>query len=168
MPAPRGKLTDLPELGAYVLAHMAGLAWVVAVNPTVFRSLVAQGYREHLMLLGIANSIVISIVVLLIFLALRKLLAGTVAPPPPPADRPMPPPKLTDGPELAAYVLAHAAGIAWGFTTTPLIFRSLIAQGLPAFSLALVGLAMSIAVSVVVLLIFLFLRKAMAGPAASA
>jgi len=65
-------------------------------------------------------------------------------------------------------VLAHAAGIAWGATVTPLIFRSLIAQGHPAYSLALVGLAMSIAVSIVVLLIFLFLRKAMAGPGAPA
>ena len=119
------------------------------------------------MLLGIANSTAVSVVVLLIFLALRKLFAGAIAPLPP-ADRPVPPPKFTDVRELAAYVLAHAAGIAWGFTMTPLIFRSLIAQGHPAVSLALMGLAMSIAMLVVVLLLFLFLRKAMAGPAAPA
>jgi hypothetical protein len=164
MPAPRRKLTDLPEIAAYVIAHALGLTWGVAVNPTIFRSLVAQGYREHLQMVGIAIGIAVSIVVLLIFLALRKLIAGSAAAPPP-ADRPAPPAKFTDGPELAAYVLAHAAGIAWGATVTPLIFRSLIAQGHPAFSLALVGLSMSIAVSIVVLLIFLFLRKAMAGPA---
>ena len=159
MPAPKGKLTDLPELGAFVLAHALGLVWGVAANPLIFRSLVAQGYRDHLLMFGIAISIVVSVVVLLIFLGLRKLFAGAAA---------APPVKFTDVPELAAYVLAHAAGIAWGATVTPLIFRSLIAQGHPAYSLALVGLAMSIVVLVAVLLIFLFLRKAMAGPAAPA
>jgi hypothetical protein len=168
MPAPRGKLTDLPELGAYVLAHALGLAWGIAANPLIFRSLVAQGYRDHLLMFGIAMSAVVSIVVLLIFLGLRKLFAGAATAPPPPAAPPVPPPKFTDVPELAAYVLAHAAGIAWGATVTPLIFRSLIAQGHPPYSLALVGFSMSIAVSIVVLLIFLFLRKAMAGPGAPA
>jgi hypothetical protein len=163
MPAPRGKLTDLPEIGAYVLAHAAGLAWGIVANPLIFRSLVAQGYREHLLMFGIAMSIVVSVIVLLIFLGLRKVFAGAAAAPPPPAAPPVPPPKFTDGPELAAYVLAHAAGIAWGATVTPLIFRSLIANGHPAYSLALVGFSMSIGVAVVVLLIFLFLRKVMAG-----
>jgi len=163
MPAPRGKLTDLSELGAYVLAHAAGLAWGVIANPFIFRSLV-QNYREHLQMIAIAISIVVAVVVLLIFLGLRKLFAGA-PPPPPPAAPPVPAPKFTDGPELAAYVLAHGAGIAWGAIVTPLIFRSLIAQGHPAYSLALVGFSMSIAVSVVVLLIFLLLRKTMAGSA---
>ena len=57
----------------------------------------------------------------------------------------------------------HAAGIAWGFAVNPMIFRSLIAQG--HRNLMLPGLAIGIAVSLVVLLIFLFLRKAMARPA---
>jgi len=166
MPAPRGKLTDLPELGAYVLAHAAGIVWGIVANPTIYRTLVTQGYREHLQMIAIAISIVVAVVVLLIFLGLRKVFAGAAAAPPPPAAPPVPPPKFTDGPELAAYVLAHAAGIAWGATVTPLIFRSLIAQGHPPYSLALVGISMSLAVAVVVLLIFLFLRKAMAGPAA--
>jgi hypothetical protein len=164
MPAPRGKLTDLPDISAYVLAHAAGIAWALAVNPTIFRSLVAQGYRQYLLLVGIANSIAISAVVLLIFLLLRKAMAGSGAPPPP-ADRPAPPEKFTDFPELSAYVLAHAAGIAWGATATPLIFRSLIAHG--ARNLMPLGFALSIAASIVVLLIFLFLRKAMTGSAAS-
>jgi hypothetical protein len=161
MPAPRGKLTDLPDISAYVMAHAAGIAWALAVNPTIFRSLVALGYRDHLLLAGIANSIVISAVVLLIFLLLRKAMAGSSGAPPPPADRPAPPPKFTDLPELSAYVLAHAAGIAWGATVTPMIFRSLIAQG--ARNLMPLGIAISIAVSIAVLLIFLVLRKAMAG-----
>ncbi len=167
MPAPAGKLTDVPEIGAYVVAHAAGLVWGYAVNPTIFRALVAQGYRDHLLLLGVAMAIAVSLVVLLIFLFLRRLMAGSAAPPPP-ADRPAPPPNLTDVPELAAYVLAHAAGIAWGATVSPLIFRSLVAQGHPARDLMLVGLAMSLAVSVVVLLLFLFLRKAMTRPRAPA
>jgi hypothetical protein len=161
MPAPGTKLTDVPEITAYVLAHAAGIAWGFAVNPIIFRSLVAQGYRDHLPLVGLAIGIAVSIVVLLIFLLLRKAMAGSVAPPPP-ADRPAPPAKFTDLREISAYVLAHAAGIAWSAIVNPLIFRSLIAQG--HRNLMLTGLAISIAVSVVVLLIFLFLRKAMAGP----
>jgi hypothetical protein len=160
MPAPQGKLTDTPEIAAYVMAHAAGLAWGYAVNPLIFRSLVAQGYRDHLVLAAFALGIAASIVVLLLFLLLRKAMAGTGAPPPP-ADRPARPAKFTDLRELAAYVLAHAAGMAWGFIVNPLIFRSLIAQGVRY--LLPIGLAMSISVSIVVLLLFLFLRRAMAG-----
>ena len=159
MPPPRGKLTDLPDISAYVLAHAAGIAWALAVNPTIFRSLVALGYRDHLLLAGIANSVAIGAVVLLIFLLLRKLMTGS-PPPPPPAAPPAPLPKFTDFPELSAYVLAHAAGIAFGATVTPMIFRSLIAQG--ATNLMPLGIALSLVVAIVVLLIFLFLRKAMA------
>ncbi len=158
MPAPRGKLTDLPEISAYLLAHAAGIAWALAVNPTIFRSLVALGYRDHLLLAGIANSVAIGAVVLLIFLVLRKAMAGS-PPPPPPAAPPAPPPQFTDFPELSAYVLAHAAGIAFGATVTPMIYRSLISQG--ATNLMPLGIAISLVVSLVVLLIFLFLRKAM-------
>ncbi len=152
MSAPSGKLTDLPEI--------AGIAWAYAVNPLIFRSLVAQGYRDHLVLAALALGIAVSVIVLVIFLLLRKAMAGTGAPPPP-ADRPTASPKFTDLRELAAYVLAHAAGMAWGFIVNPLIFRSLIAQGVRY--LMPIGLALSIAVSIVVLLLFLFLRKAMAG-----
>jgi hypothetical protein len=163
MPAPRGKLTDLPELSAYVLAHAAGLTWGYAVNPMIFRSLVAQGYRDHLVLMAVALGIATSIVVLLIFLGLRRAMTGPAAPAAP-ADPPVPRSEFTDLPELGAYVLAHAAGIAWGALVNPLIFRSLIAQGYR--NLIVPGLALSIAVSVVVLLIFLFLRKAMTGAGA--
>jgi hypothetical protein len=163
MPAPRGKLTDLREISAYVLAHAAGIAWGLAVNPMIFRSIVEQGYRDPLVLAAIALSVVVSVVVLLIFLFLRKAMAGSGAPPPP-ADLPAPAAKFTDGREISAYVLAHAAGIAWGAIVNPLIFRSLIAQG--QHNLALTGMAISLAVSVAVLLIFLFLRKAMAGSGA--
>jgi hypothetical protein len=162
MPAPRGKLTDLPELAAYVLAHAAGTAWVFVVNPTIFRSLVASGYRDHIQFIAIALGIALAAVVLLIFLFLRKLMAGSGAAPPP-ADVSAPPVKFTDCREILAYVLAHAAAMVWNATATPEIFRYLIAQGhrnlmAPAFML-------SIAVSIVVLLIFLFLRKAISGPA---
>ena len=64
MPAPRGKLTDLPEISAYVLAHAAGIAWGATVNPLIFRSLITQGQR-NLMLSSIAVSIAVSVVVLL-------------------------------------------------------------------------------------------------------
>ena len=83
MPAPRGKLTDLPDISAYVLAHAAAIAWGFAVNPTIFRSLIAQGYRDHLQSAAIALGIAVSAVVLLIFLLLRKAMAGSGAPPPP-------------------------------------------------------------------------------------
>ncbi len=93
MPAPRGKLTDLPDISAYVLAHAAGIAWGFAVNPMIFRSLIAQGYRDHLPLAAIALGIAVSAVVLLIFLLLRKAMAGSGAPPPPgkPVPRASPP-----------------------------------------------------------------------------
>jgi hypothetical protein len=164
MPAPGGKLTDLPELTAYVLAHAAGLAWGFVVNPTIVRSLVAQGYRDHLLLVVIALSIAVSVVVLLIFLVLRKAMTGS-GPSLPPADAPVAPARFTDLPELSAYVLAHAAGIAWGATVNPLIFRSLFAQGYRDH-LPLVGAAISISVSIVVLLLFLFVRKAITGASA--
>ena len=161
MPAPRGKLTNIPEIAAYVLAHAAGFAWGFAVNPMIFRSLIAQGYRDHLMLVVTALGIAVAVVVLLIFLLLRKAMAGSGAPPP--ANVAPPPVKFTDLPELGAYVLAHGAGIAWNVIVTPLIFRSLLEGGhrtlLPG-----VGISLSITVSIVVLLLFLFLRKAMAGP----
>jgi phosphotransferase system glucose/maltose/N-acetylglucosamine-specific IIC component len=149
MPAPAGKFTDLPEIAAYVLAHAAGIACGFIVNPMILRGLIAQGHRDHLLLVGIGLGIVVSALVLLIFLLLRKAMAA-------PRER------LTDLREIAAYVLAHAAGIAWSAAVNPMIFRSLIAQGL--HNLMLPAIALSIAVSVVVLLIFLFLRKAMAQP----
>jgi len=162
MPAPQGKLTDVREISAYVLAHVAGLAWGYGVNPMIFRSLVAQGYREHLVLVAVALGIAVSVVVLLIFLLLRKAIAGSSAPPPP-DSAPLPPAKFTDLPEIGAYVLAHAAGIAWNALVTPLIFRSLL-EGGHRILLPGVGFALSITVSIVVLLLFLFLRKAMSGP----
>lgn len=149
MPAPAAKITDLPEIAAYVLAHAAGIACGFVVNPMILRSLIAQGHRDHLLLAGIALGIVVSALVLLIFLVLRKAMAGPRA-------------RFTDLREISAYVIAHAAGIAWSAAVNPMIFRSLIAQG--HRNLMLPAIALSIAVSIVVLLIFLFLRKAMAGP----
>jgi hypothetical protein len=163
MPAPAGKLTDFPEVVAYGLAHAAGIAWGFFVSPLIIRSLIAQGYREHIVLALIAHTLAVSIVVLLLFLLLRQAIGGSGAPPPP-ANAPAPPVKFTDGPELGAYVLAHAAGIAWNTLVTPLIFRQLIAQGLQHVLMP-IGLGLSITVSIVVLLIFLFLRKVMSGPA---
>ena len=164
MPTPRGKLTDLPEISAYVLAHAAGIAWGTIVNPVIFRSLVAQGFVDHIRLAAVALTVLSSIVVLLIFLILRKAMMGS-GPPPPPADLPVPPAKFTDLREILAYVLAHAAGIAWAATVNPMIYRSLVAQG--HANLILMSIAISISISVVVLVIFLVLRRAMAGPGAS-
>jgi len=78
MPAPRGKLTDLPDLSAYVLAHAAGIAWGATVTPLIFRSLFDQGART-VMPLSIPISIAVSIVVLLIFLFLRRAMTGSGA-----------------------------------------------------------------------------------------
>jgi hypothetical protein len=49
-------------------------------QPTIFRSLVEQGYRDHLRSIAIAIGIAVSVVVLLIFLFLRKAMAGSGAP----------------------------------------------------------------------------------------
>jgi hypothetical protein len=51
----------------------------MAVNPTIFRGLVEQGYREHMLPLVIAISVAVAVVVLLIFLFLRKAMAGPAA-----------------------------------------------------------------------------------------
>jgi hypothetical protein len=150
MPAPAGKLTDLPELSAYVLAHAAGIAWGFLVNPMIIRGLIAEGHREQVMPIAIGLGISVSIIVLLIFLALRRAMAGSGA-------------TFCDFREIAAYVLAHAAGIAFNSLATPAIFRGLIAQGMR--NLQPVAIALSITVAIVVLLIFLGLRRAMSGPA---
>src|SRR5260370_447622 len=133
----------------------------MTVTPMILRSLIAQGYPEHLMVAAIAHGIAVSVVVLLIFLFLRKVMAGSGAPPLP-ADLPRPAAKLTDLREISAYVVAHAPGVVCGVTVRRTIFRSIIAQG--HGNLMFAGIAISIAVSVVVLLIFLLLRRAMAGP----
>ena len=143
-----------------------GVAWGMIASPMIFRSLIEQGYRDHLPLMALVHSIAVSAVVLLIFLLLRKAMMGSgmgSGAPPPPADVPAAPAKFTDLREILAYVLAHAAGIAWAFTVNPMIFRSLVAQG-HGNLIWLISIAIIIAVSIVVLLIFLFLRKAMAGP----
>ncbi len=159
MPVPGAKFTDLPELSAYVLAHAAGLTWGVFVNPVIFRSLVAHGYSDHILLAAIAHSIAVSLVVLLIFLVLRNAMSGSGAPPPP-ADRPAAAAAFTDAREIGAYLLAHAAGIAWGAIFSPLVCRTVIAQGYR--NLMLLGIAINVAVAVAVLLTFLILRKVMA------
>lgn len=149
MPAAKRKLTDLPEIAAYVLAHAAGTAWGFVVNPMIIRGLVAAGHREQVMPIALGLGISVSIVVLLIFLGLRRAMAGSGA-------------KFSDFPEIAAYVIAHAAGIAFSALAIPAIFRSLIAQGLRSNLLPL-SIALSITVSIVVLLIFLGLRRIMSG-----
>ena len=154
MPTPGAKLTDLPELSAYVLAHAAGLTWGVFVNPVIFRSLVAHGYSDHILLAAIAHSIAVSVVVLLIFLVLRKAMTGSGAPAAP-ADLQASPSGFTNGRELFAYVLAHASRYRLGRYRQPWIFRSLIEQGYRNLML-LRRYEFNIAVAVAVLLIFLY------------
>jgi hypothetical protein len=100
MSNPQGKFTDAGEIGAYVLAHAAGLLWGFGVNPWIFRTLVAKGYRD-LMLPSVALSIAVAAVVLLLFLFLRRMmtggtqaaasgLPGAPAVPPPPTPAPLP------------------------------------------------------------------------------
>jgi hypothetical protein len=108
MSNPQGKFTDAGEIGAYVLAHTAGLLWGFGVNPWIFRTLVAKGYRD-LMLPSIALSIAVAVVVLLLFLFLRRMMTGmqatasglsgasTVPPSPSPAPGPAGAPRLQAG-----------------------------------------------------------------------
>lgn len=110
MSARQGKLTDPPEIGAYVLAHAAGLLWAFTVNPWIFRALVEKGYR-NLMLPSIAMSIAVSAVVLLIFLFLRRMMAGgtqTAAASPPGATVPAP------APPPAAFATQPVAAASFG------------------------------------------------------
>jgi hypothetical protein len=152
MPARQGRGRSLPEISAYVLAHTAGIVWGFAVNPLIFRDLVARGYRD-LLLPGIVLSIAITIVELLIFLFLRTMMARVGEP----SSRG----KFTNPREISAYVLAHAVGLVFGFFVSSSIFRSFAAYGFG--DLLLLSIVMSIAVAAAVLLIFLFLRRLMAS-----
>jgi hypothetical protein len=100
MSNPLGKFTDAGEIGAYVLAHAAGLLWGFGVNPWIFRTLVAKGYRD-LMLPSIVLSLAVAAVVLFLFLLLRRMMTGGMqaavsglpgapAVPPPPTPAPVP------------------------------------------------------------------------------
>lgn len=60
MAAPKGRITNGPDLLAYVLAHAAGFAFALTVNPMIFRSLIAQGYRAHVLLAAVELSIATS------------------------------------------------------------------------------------------------------------
>jgi len=113
MSNPQGKFTDAGEIGAYVLAHAAGLLWGFGVNPWIFRTLVAKGYRD-LMLPSIALSIAIAAVVLLLFLVLRRMMAGGLqvtaySAPGVPAATPTPAPVPAGTPRLQAGVV----GAGW-------------------------------------------------------
>lgn len=152
MPAPQAKLTDAPEVTAYVIAHVAGLVWAYTANPWIYRAILASKPRD-MIVPSIALGIAVSAVVLLIFLVLRKLMSGSTR-----AG------KFTDLREIAAYVIAHAAALVWGFAVTPLIFRSLLASG-SRYLLMPISIVLSIAVAAVVLLIFLFLRRMLARAA---
>ena len=145
------KLTDLPELSAYVLAHAAGLIWGFTVNPQIFRALVAEGYRNFVVI-GVGLSAAILVVVLLIFLLLRLLMATAAS---------TPRQSFTDLPELGAYVIAHVLGILFAIFVSGAILRSLYSSG--DRNLMPVSVGMSIASAVVVLLIFLFLRRTFYG-----
>jgi hypothetical protein len=70
--------------------------------------------------------------------------------------------KLTTAPEVAAYIGAHLAGMAAIFVIDPMIFRALIESG-HRESLQAVALSMSALVMIAVLVLFLFLRKVLAG-----
>ena len=74
MPAPQAKLTDAPEVTAYVIAHVAGLVWAYTANPWIYRAILASKPRD-MIVPSIALGIAVSAVVLLIFLFLRRMLA---------------------------------------------------------------------------------------------
>ena len=77
--APRQSFTDLPELGAYVIAHALGILFAAFVSSSILRSLYASGVRD-LMAISLGMSIGTAIVVLLIFLFLRRAFYGSRPP----------------------------------------------------------------------------------------
>jgi hypothetical protein len=66
------KLTSVPEIVAYLLAHIIGIGSTYLINPIVFAALIAGGYRTGIQLVALALSVLTMLVVLLLFLVMRK------------------------------------------------------------------------------------------------
>jgi len=142
MSNPQGKFTDAGEIGAYVLAHTAGLLWGFGVNPWIFRTLVAKGYRD-LMLPSIALSIAIAVVVLLLFLVLRRMITGgTQATASGLPGAPAVPPTPTPAPVGAPRPQAGAVGAGWILGIVSIVCG--VIGLLPGFGLlaSLIGIAL--------------------------
>jgi hypothetical protein len=71
-----GKFTTVPEVAAYIAAHLAGLAVIYVVNPIIFRALIESGHQASIQAVVLSMSMLVMIAVLLLFLFLRKVLAG--------------------------------------------------------------------------------------------
>jgi hypothetical protein len=70
--------------------------------------------------------------------------------------------KLTTAPEVAAYFAAHLTGLAALYVINPIVFAALIKSG-PQASIQAVALSISLLMMIAVLLLFLFIRKVLAG-----
>jgi hypothetical protein len=67
------KLTSAPEVTAYLLAHIGGIAATYLINPLIFAALAAAGYGLRIPLAALAMSVLMMFVVLLLFLVMRKM-----------------------------------------------------------------------------------------------
>ena len=143
------KLTDLPELVAYLTAHALGLIWNYGVNPGIVHSLMAEGHH-NVAAVVFALGIAVMLAVLLIFLLLRQALAKSQG---------VPRQTVTDATEIGTYLAAHVLGLVVVFFAGAALFRISYAWGVR--HLWAVGLAMNIVSVAVVLLLFLFLRRRM-------
>jgi hypothetical protein len=71
-----GKLTSAPEVIAYLVAHIGGIAATYLINPIIFASLAAAGYGLRIPLVALAISVLMMFAVLLLFLVMRKILGN--------------------------------------------------------------------------------------------
>ncbi len=70
------KLTSVPEITAYLVAHVGGIAATYLINPIIFATLAAGGYGLRIPLAALAMSVLMMFVVLLLFLVMRKILGS--------------------------------------------------------------------------------------------
>jgi hypothetical protein len=151
------RFTTGPELIAYLGAHALGLFAQWLANSYWFPWLVLHGYRGQVRTIGIFNSWAIILAVLAVFLPARRRLtrdrlarllsqqAGLRE-------------SLTDGPELVAYLAAHALGWALSYFVLSGMLSALVRSGYRAEVQVLVWVV-PLAITLVVLLIFLVLRR---------
>jgi hypothetical protein len=70
------RLTSASEIGAYLAAHILGIAAAYLINPILFATLIGTPYQMYIAAVGLGMSLLFMLVVLAMFLAIRSALGG--------------------------------------------------------------------------------------------
>jgi hypothetical protein len=74
----RGNLTTVPEITAYLAAHLFGWVMLYLLNPIIFRALVAGGHQAIIQVAMVSASLLIMLIVMLLFFIVRRVFAGGI------------------------------------------------------------------------------------------